>query len=488
MSDDAFIILARIVIGLAIVIAAWALLADWLRQRFRRRRRCPRCWYDMSHSPTLTCSECGYTAKKERRLFKARRRWRWAFVAVFLLIGSHALHVTAQVKQRGWVAAVPTTVIILVTPWLEVDPELALQPYRIPTDGSGSSSELLYYELIVHRIRRFRLPRWQQNLLGWRCLNGDQNRRALTGNWFAFYDPILEELLCATDGDKSRWWYGEALRTVAIDIETRPEWPADVPIYGRVRIVTPVVCEMRRYSARLSPITPGLEELIIQNPPKSDMAAFGNLLTVLEDLGTPDAASRCLEYDVTIQLMEEVNGHSPCVVREYRYALPMQLQELPETQVTPCSSQELDASLARWVKPVLALQDDGSRRLYLATSGPTEPIIVEHLSKATLGVSIELLHDNAVVARAEGLWPIYLVEAGIWPFVPAGGQAFMQLSQADGWPPRPDTSEAWFVRVRGEPAIALRDIEATRCWEGEITLPLRIMSEAEFRRWEWVDE
>ena len=119
MSDEAFIILAWIFAGLAIIVAAWALLGDWVRQRFRRRRRCPRCWYDMSRSPTLTCSECGYTAKKERRLFKARRRWRYVWLALLMLLAGHALRITPDVKQRGWVAAVPTTVLIAALPWLE---------------------------------------------------------------------------------------------------------------------------------------------------------------------------------------------------------------------------------------------------------------------------------------------------------------------------------------------------------------------------------
>src|SRR5262245_34729523 len=123
MSDAAFANLGIIVGWSAAALAAFALLADWVRQRFpnRRRRRCPRCWYDMSHSPGLVCSECGHAAKRERRLFKARRRWRLAGVALLMWIGGYALSVTPDFKQRGWIAAVPTKALILSMPFLHPD-------------------------------------------------------------------------------------------------------------------------------------------------------------------------------------------------------------------------------------------------------------------------------------------------------------------------------------------------------------------------------
>jgi len=96
----------------------WALWGDGLAQRFRRvkKRRCPKCWYDLSRTPGLTCSECGYTAKRERRLFRGRRRWRWALVALVILIGAHLARRSPDIHERGWVAAVPTTVLILAAP------------------------------------------------------------------------------------------------------------------------------------------------------------------------------------------------------------------------------------------------------------------------------------------------------------------------------------------------------------------------------------
>ena len=92
MSDSAFAWLAIGLVFLAGLTLVWALLVDWLIQRLRKRRRCPRCWYNLSHTPGLTCSECGYTAARERKLFKPRRHWRIVlFLTLPMFVGAYAL-------------------------------------------------------------------------------------------------------------------------------------------------------------------------------------------------------------------------------------------------------------------------------------------------------------------------------------------------------------------------------------------------------------
>jgi hypothetical protein len=96
MSDGAFHVLSTIVAWLALGVLVIALLADWVIQRFRRRRRCPRCWYSMQGSPGLTCSECGHEAKRERKLFKARKRWRLVWVALPATLEHHLATVMSR--------------------------------------------------------------------------------------------------------------------------------------------------------------------------------------------------------------------------------------------------------------------------------------------------------------------------------------------------------------------------------------------------------
>jgi len=89
----------------ALLLTIWALIGD----RSRGRKRCPKCWYDMSGARGLQCPECGKTAKSERKLGKARRP-RWAFVLAVLMVvpGMYAMVVGKRVTEYGAFAAVPT--------------------------------------------------------------------------------------------------------------------------------------------------------------------------------------------------------------------------------------------------------------------------------------------------------------------------------------------------------------------------------------------
>jgi len=100
-------------IGLILVVRG--LFAD----RARGRRRCPKCWYDMSASPTRVCSECGYEAGSDRPLRRTRRRWRVAAAGALLLLAVPAAMLTPKIREDGWVSVVPTTVLVLWAPRYE---------------------------------------------------------------------------------------------------------------------------------------------------------------------------------------------------------------------------------------------------------------------------------------------------------------------------------------------------------------------------------
>jgi len=71
--------------GVASVGVAW-LVWTLLWDRARGRRRCAKCWYDMSAVAGLECPECGRVAKRERGLRRTRRRWLHAALAIPVLL------------------------------------------------------------------------------------------------------------------------------------------------------------------------------------------------------------------------------------------------------------------------------------------------------------------------------------------------------------------------------------------------------------------
>lgn len=97
-------------------VAAWALLWDRAKRRGVVRRRCPRCWYDMTGVPGVTCPECGRSARHERRLAATRRRWRWAAVASAACLVGVVLLATPLFRGDDWVRHVPSFVLVLIAP------------------------------------------------------------------------------------------------------------------------------------------------------------------------------------------------------------------------------------------------------------------------------------------------------------------------------------------------------------------------------------
>ena len=121
MSETTASILGTSLYVLAAAMLLWGILAQRIIVRMKHLRRCPRCLYDMSHTEGLTCSECGYAAKRERSLHRARTRKRWVLLSLLVLPGAHVTSRIPQIEDRGWVAAAPTTVLIVSLPWLEPD-------------------------------------------------------------------------------------------------------------------------------------------------------------------------------------------------------------------------------------------------------------------------------------------------------------------------------------------------------------------------------
>ncbi len=134
------------VIGLGgIVLTFRALFAD----RSRGRRRCYKCWYEMTGIDTLRCPECGRAAKTERKLHRTHRHWRIAFIGALAVgIGGGGFF-GQRVHQTGWVKATPAAVYIVGLPWIE--------------------TQSMFDEL-DRRVEERQLARWETWLLIHRCV------------------------------------------------------------------------------------------------------------------------------------------------------------------------------------------------------------------------------------------------------------------------------------------------------------------------------
>lgn len=146
MVVDGYFILAGL---LATVIGLLAAACLARGDASRGRRRCGRCWYDMSRVSGLRCPECGWEARHEIHLFRTRRRWRWIGASVLLSAAGVVLVVTGAV---GWPQMVPAAVWRAVMPHLDPGAERELA-----TIGLDST------------LKIDRMSRWERLRFAHRC-------------------------------------------------------------------------------------------------------------------------------------------------------------------------------------------------------------------------------------------------------------------------------------------------------------------------------
>jgi hypothetical protein len=113
-------IAAGLVVAVSIGIASWLVWGD----RARGRKRCPKCWYDMSGAVAggatggdadrdmYVCPECGKRTKGERGLARTRRRWKAAAWCALLACFGWQLGWMGSPGREGLKAFVPTVVLI----------------------------------------------------------------------------------------------------------------------------------------------------------------------------------------------------------------------------------------------------------------------------------------------------------------------------------------------------------------------------------------
>lgn len=93
-----------------------ALFAD----RSRGVPRCPKCWYNLTGAASLTCPECGRTARSTRALHRTRRRRGRALLYVILLLVAAATPLVERVRHWS-LDDYPTVVLFAAAPVLAID-------------------------------------------------------------------------------------------------------------------------------------------------------------------------------------------------------------------------------------------------------------------------------------------------------------------------------------------------------------------------------
>lgn len=130
--------------GAGVFLICWGLFSDQMNGNFRRRR-CTKCFYDMSSVAGLRCPECGLSAKDENALHRSRRRWGAAFMGLVAIATGMLAGAVSIGKSVGWSAVLPPAIQLRLSAL--VSPEEALKslgaanypggPSRVPLDTAS---------------------------------------------------------------------------------------------------------------------------------------------------------------------------------------------------------------------------------------------------------------------------------------------------------------------------------------------------------------
>jgi hypothetical protein len=147
-------------LSLSLGLAAGLALVGFRFDPHLGRRRCPKCWYDLSATKSLLCPECGHEARSERGLYKTRRSRVTIALACLMLLTVPITMRVIETYRSGWIGLIPTTAMVLLVEELP-DSVTGFSPPTAMWVRSGSGT-------LYDRLDRRDVWFWQHEIMNWR--------------------------------------------------------------------------------------------------------------------------------------------------------------------------------------------------------------------------------------------------------------------------------------------------------------------------------
>jgi ribosomal protein L37E len=202
------------VIGIiALAVMLWFMIRALFADKARGKPRCLRCGHPFVESQGLTCTECGWTARRPGDLLQTRRHWGKAgFALAVMLISATTVRLIALGGNP--MSLLPSQILMLLLP---VDPE--------GTTGAGPvASE------IRRRITNNDLSEAAISALVDVVTTGDASALPASDAWIQRYGVLADELRMRHAPPESRNHARLLSLPPRIEIETPSAWPPDEPV------------------------------------------------------------------------------------------------------------------------------------------------------------------------------------------------------------------------------------------------------------------
>ena len=436
--------------AVAIYAAWWSLFND----RARGRRRCPRCWHDLGHTPGMTCGECGLVALHEREFARTRRRWTFAALAILACVGV-AGAAYWRASDQGWASYLPTRVAIALLPF---------------TDDIHTP----VFRELSRRINRDRLTARHWSVLMSRCAAGDWGARPVSDEWIAKYGGLVSTRRRLIANDPELEWDPATIAKLLalppqVHLSTRSVWPAGVTprFQFRMREWWPPAT----YRIQVTPRRAGARTTTFYRSGRR-LPWSGYSF----DLDGTDLSGRSLEVEVEIErertpVSDEPEASGPAspewqLVTRRTITLETRRAEPGEPDLEPVDSTELAQIIGDAFRPGATRWSSGERPVRFRFN--RQPTNGEALEDTAVGVRVEVLRGEDVARRLDIWW----LAGPSTSRTSVGWEVFSEdlrlLKEMD------DDDPAWSMRITGDRNLALRAGDATKYWSGQVTIPLRI--------------
>jgi hypothetical protein len=425
----------------------WAMFKD----RPRGRLRCPKCWYDMKGAkdaapePPWTCPECGRTIRAHKHLRRTRRKLRVAVPCLLLLLlALYGWTARDRVIARGWIGAIPTTILMLAadTEALDDFPTI-IRPVSFALRAPVSIEERFTKEFCERAVANG-LWNWQRI-----CFL----RRAIRN------DPSILDLL----------------------VLTRPTWVQGLPVYVRLQPPSYSINLFARESTVRVRLGTDGEWFSLHNP------HFGQYLSV----GTAHGEHMVLEIEIHDS---DSRGSRR---RNWKTTLPLAVTEQISEVIRPLDHPP-DGHVG--MGEALAFLRDNGTDVELCL-----PVMARHIGSTgsardcARGVRVEVYRDEELMATGTAMlastfgsgsttspdrpqsielhWlqppPRNMTLAREWSSestddTPLDIEQIAQYITSSPAEPHPH----WSVVVTGDAAISLGAIKAEYYWPGTLRLPI----------------
>ena len=452
-------------IVVCVTVAARSIVGD----PARGRRRCPRCWHELGPeaarpddvAASRRCGECGHVAADEASTRRTRRSLGRAALAI-AGIAAIALSMRARFMMQGPWSAVPTSMLLMVTPYLN-------------EAGSGSITD----ELRVRLLRGGFKPGHLASAVELVTSAGEHTPGSAP--WEAKYGRLATVLLGSMPRDdpmRARFLgiaprvevaflssAADAPRVVALDLASW--WPDAIDAR-----VTRRHGDDARWSARFNPIGRS-GPLMLEVP-----AGFDRSLPILVDIKVRPLGSidddAWIAYPSASTLVPELRGREP-----------------DEVDASPVDSDEHRAAVARVFAADRGLigWSSGSPRAGLQFN--QGGAIGEEFNDTLFGLRIDVCEDG-VPRRTSRIWWSGGLGGARARWLPPieDASALDQLFSQD-----PEEDGRWTLRITGDPTLAdyARPSVAERpirsrftYWSGSFEVPLAVQRVGQAtppRRW-----